>query len=273
MFIKYLQDNSDKLCDLWLVIGATNQNINELNDLDRFGGKYDISINGDYKEINLRSPDLISLSNEYTMSVNYYEESIVYDDIYTILNQYLQGKFSKIIFDWSVTKFITLKDIIPKLLTLLEPNGELFINSFKFGGFISPYTFKKISKKYYLYDIYKNKINLNDVSILNDILYYRSYKLILINYYDRNIKVHNIEELSKHVDEDGGIALDILEKHISNKENIKIENDNYIKNVKKDYEEIIDCSKFSFNFIDSTYPNESLREETNVNGFFLIKRL
>ena len=86
MFIKYLQDNSGKLCDLWLVIGATNQNINELNDLDRFGRKYDISINGDYKEINLRSPDLISLSNEYTMSLHYYEESIVYEDIYTILN-------------------------------------------------------------------------------------------------------------------------------------------------------------------------------------------
>jgi aminoglycoside N3'-acetyltransferase len=211
---------------------------------------------------------IICLSNEYTMSLNYYEESIVYEDIYTILNEYLQEKFSKIIFDWSVTKFVYLKEVMPKLLTLLEPNGELFINSFKFGGMIYPYTFKKISNKYYLYDINNNKINLNDASIINDIIYYRSNNLILINYNDRNMKVHNIEELSKHVDEDGGIALDILEKHISNKENIKIENDNYIKNVKKDYEEIIDCSKFSFNFIDSTYPNESNREETNVNGFF-----
>ena len=93
MFIKYLQDNNKYLCNLWLVIGATNQNINQLNDLDRFGRKYDISINGDYKEINIRSPDLISLSNDYTMNLNYYEESIVYEDIYTILNEYLQEKF------------------------------------------------------------------------------------------------------------------------------------------------------------------------------------
>ena len=87
------------------------------------------------------------------------------------------------------------------------------------------------------------------------------------------MQIYNLNGLSKYIEEDNGINKVILEQHVLNKENEKIDKEEYVNQVIKDYEEIIDYSKYSIEFIIGIYPNESIRPETNINEYFLIRKL
>ena len=132
-FIRYIDHKDLKnIHNLWMVIGATNTNL----DLSRFGRQYDISITGD--EINLLEPELLTLyANNELIIRNHPEENAIYDkNIYHILKELLPEKFSKIIYDWSVTKFIPniLNDLI-HIKDLLTIHGELYIDTVRPGSF------------------------------------------------------------------------------------------------------------------------------------------
>ena len=125
MFMKYITSNAKDLQDLTMIIGASNMNYEERrgsgysefrNDLDRFKDDYDIAINSESIEyIDINQRDLIAL----TLQEN---------DIYTELQKILPRKFSKIVFDWSVTKFVEF-DLFYKLKDLIQIGGELYLDT------------------------------------------------------------------------------------------------------------------------------------------------
>lgn len=128
-----------ELNNLWMVIGATNKN---KNDNERLGTQYDLSIDSEtnYPE---SANELITIGNDN-------------NNIYDTLNHILSGKFSQIIFDWSVTKFITnddLEKILPVLGELLEKDGKIYIDEFSecpYGGCIGILWTEKENDKYIL---------------------------------------------------------------------------------------------------------------------------
>jgi hypothetical protein len=137
-FLEYCILKSE-LNNLWMVIGATNKN---KNDNERLGKQYDLSIDSEtnYPE---SADELITLGNEN-------------NNIYNKLNHILNGKFSQIIFDWSVTKFITndnLERILPILGELLQKDGKIYIDEFSscpYGGCIGILWTEKENDKYFL---------------------------------------------------------------------------------------------------------------------------
>jgi len=270
-FMLYLRNKRDTLSDLWLVIGAANKDI---SDYIRFKGQYDISINNNYPNIQLDNKLLITLSNEYYKDVNC-ESLPVYTDIYIYLNMYLRNKFSKIIFDWSVTKFVDLKILIPKLLTLLQPGEELYIDTFKFNFNKVTLVFQKVEEKYYLKKATGEAISLRDKKIIDELSHYSSTMSVYVENSRSNLlQVYNILDLSKYIDENEGIDKKILEDHVLNSENEKIDHKKYIDQVIDDYSKIIKDARCSIEFIVGDYPNnpDILRPYTKINEYFLIKK-
>ena len=260
----YLIKNSNKLNNLWLIIGATNNND---NDLSRFSEKYDISINLLDDEVNVKETELLTLSD-----ADFYLYNKKHKGLYDYLIDYLSNKFSKIIFDWSVTQFINLFNLIPKLLLLLQPDGELYINTFK-NPVKQLNIFKKESDKYYLYSIQNIKINLKKE--IKEFSNYDSNKKVVI--YTNFIfnEVFNLIELSKYVDDiDFGIPIDILDKHLEkNDENKIIDDKYYIDQIIEKCSSIIDYTKYNINYINDDYPNESNDNKTDIFGYFMIKKI
>ena len=257
-FEKYLQRESTNLKDLWLVIGASNKG----PDLRRFKEKYDISITYYHDDIDIYNTELISLSNEK-------------NDIFDFLNCYLQNKFSKIIFDWSVSKFFDLPETIPKLLSLLEFDGELYINSFRDIRMNKIYMFKSDSlNKYYLYSISNEIIDLSDEEIINKLSHYSSDIAVKIMLSDELKDVYNLKQLCKKIDKDSALSFLDISGHISVKHR-KIDYENYKEQIIHDYKEIIDWSKYNIElkYRERLYPNESIRDETNIFEFFIIKKI
>jgi hypothetical protein len=128
------------ISNLWMVIGATNRTA---SDNERLGKEYDLAIDceSNYPESH---DQLITLANED-------------NNIYDKLNHILNGKFSQIIFDWSVTKFFKNKDLIkvlPVLGELLQKDGKIYIDEFSscpYGGCIGMlWTEKQANNKYIL---------------------------------------------------------------------------------------------------------------------------
>lgn len=259
-FEKYLQKESTNLKDLWLVIGASNKG----EDLIRFKKKYDISITYFHDDIDIYNTELVSLSNEK-------------DDIFDFLNCYLQNKFSKIIFDWSVTKFFHLSETIPKLLSLLEINGELYINSFKTSSLGGLYAFIKDEylDTYYLHYITMNeKIDITDNKIIDKLIHYSSSDRVGIIFEGRLNQVYNLKDLCTKIDKDSGLSLLDISEHMSLKHR-NIDYENYKEQIINDYKEIIDWEKYNIelSYQKMRYPNESIRSETDVNEFFIIKKI
>lgn len=127
------------LNNLWMVIGATNK-FNP--DNERLGKEYDLSIDceSNYPE---SSNELITLGNEN-------------NTIYDKLNHILDDRFSQIIFDWSVTKFlrnVELERILPVLGDLLQKDGKLYIDEFSscpYGGCTGILWTEKENNKFFL---------------------------------------------------------------------------------------------------------------------------
>jgi len=128
-----------QLKDLKMVIGASNKST---TDNERLGKEYDISIDceSNYPE---SSNELITLGNEN-------------NTIYDKLNHILNNRFSQIIFDWSVTKFLKNADIekiLPVLGELLQKDGKLYIDEFSscpYGGCSGVLWMDKENNKYFL---------------------------------------------------------------------------------------------------------------------------
>jgi hypothetical protein len=268
---QYLSINKDTLCDLWLVIGATNQNYvsNDivLNDLDRFRWKYDFTITANIENIDIKNNDLITLHYMYTRDM----------EIYNILNMILKEKFSKIIFDWAVTKFVDLKNLIPKLLSLLQTGGKLFIDTFKYNMNINIILFIEENETFYLFSQSREKINLKDKELIDKYLHYESpFKIkVLLN---KNLfDLYQIRKLIQDVDESGyGIPKTIMENHLSLNNKKDLDQKEYVEQVTEDFKEIIDYSKYSINYIndmDLPYPNEPDRPEIYITEYFIIKKL
>ena len=121
-----------------MVIGATNNNP---SDLSRFHEEYDITITG-FEKVNINEPNLISLySNDENLKKSptkhkLYEESGS-KNIYELLcnSLTLKERFSKIIYDWSTTKYILDNDQIFNELAVIKDlialNGKLYIDTFR----------------------------------------------------------------------------------------------------------------------------------------------
>jgi hypothetical protein len=128
-----------QLKGLKMVIGASNKSP---TDNERLGKEYDISIDceSNYPE---SSNELITLGNEN-------------NTIYDKLNHILNNRFSQIIFDWSVTKFLKNADIekiLPVLGELLQKDGKLYIDEFSscpYGGCSGVLWMDKENNKYFL---------------------------------------------------------------------------------------------------------------------------
>jgi len=153
-FLDYLDSNSSQLNDLWMIIGANN---NEPDDLPRFKDEYDISITA--APINMKEPTLLSLypdddSINKTVHKTDIEQYKPYMHIYALLVNKLKQPniFSKIIYDWSTTKFILndgkIFEELSSIKKLIALKGKLYINTFthSFYGFL---WLKELGEGYY----------------------------------------------------------------------------------------------------------------------------
>jgi hypothetical protein len=128
-----------QLKNLKMVIGASNKST---TDNERLGKEYDLSIDceSNYPE---SSNELITLDNEN-------------NTIYDKLNHILNNRFSQIIFDWSVTKFLKNEDlekILPTLGELLKKDGKIYIDEFSscpYGGCSGILWTEKENNKFFL---------------------------------------------------------------------------------------------------------------------------
>jgi hypothetical protein len=128
-----------QLKNLKMVIGASNKST---TDNERLGKEYDLSIDceSNYPE---SSNELITLDNEN-------------NTIYDKLNYILNNRFSQIIFDWSVTKFLKNEDlekILPTLGELLKKDGKIYIDEFSscpYGGCSGILWTEKENNKFFL---------------------------------------------------------------------------------------------------------------------------
>jgi hypothetical protein len=210
-FLYYIDEKKDQLSDLWMIIGAENIDSDSVKDLTRFHTDYDIAIGED--NINFNEPKLLALK---------------FINIYNTLNIYLPNKFSKIIYDWSTTKFV--KDIFADLQViknLMSLYGVLYFDIVGGnGGTIDVFSFKKSADTYYLTksdsEFYR-PTNYNEFGkayiTLNDRKIYNSYKLfdkinfgkIQKNILEEHIRLNTTEE-SGFVDIDDIYINSVIQK-------------------------------------------------------------
>jgi hypothetical protein len=160
------QPENQNLKNLKMVIGATDM---YSGDVNRLGKEYDIAIDDSKSHCPDTDDGLLTIDSE---------KNTVYDKLEPILSD----KFSQIIFDWSVTKFIRNSDlsmILPKLGNLLQSGGLLYIDEFSscpYGGCIGLLWTTKINNKYILqtqtydetvqhYTMEKRKVNKNEKDV------------------------------------------------------------------------------------------------------------
>jgi hypothetical protein len=160
------QPENQNLKNLKMVIGATDM---YSGDVNRLGKEYDIAIDDSKSHCPDTDDGLLTIDSE---------KNTVYDKLEPILSD----KFSQIIFDYSVTKFIRNSDlsmIIPKLGNLLQSGGLLYIDEFSscpYGGCIGLLWTTKINNKYILqtqtydetvqhYTMEKRKVNKNEKDV------------------------------------------------------------------------------------------------------------
>lgn len=244
-----------QLNNLKMVIGANNKNS---NDNERLGKEYDLSIDceSNYPE---SSNDLITLGNE---------NNTIYDKLNHILNK----KFSRIIFDWSVTKFIKnveLEKILPVLGELLHVNGNIYIDEFSscpYGGCIGILWLGNENDKYFLqtqsyntvlerYTMEKRRILKNEKDkFVNKRQRYSIRDTNLGNSYD----CVDLNKLFDSMDEDGNFDLEMLKNiHSFRNESFEILANIFPKN-------------FNFEFFeDNKYPNNCER----IKEYWLITKI
>ena len=219
-FYLYIHSNSHKLDDLWLVVGATNMNIESQgrmrNDLERFH-MYDIAINNDEEvDIDKGNHHLVSLSLKALKR----EPSNLF--LYTMLALKLPNKFSRILFDWSVQKFIPLQEfaqLLKNFKTMLKVGGELYMEHDPYHAmeFMIPFR-KGENGQYFLYQD-KSRLTGEQAAELfssSDV----SYRAIL-EVAGKIIKIYNVKALFPQLE--SGVSLQDLMLHAHLPEHKKTE--------------------------------------------------
>jgi len=207
------QPGNKDLKNLKMVIGATDI---YSGDVDRLAKEYDIAIDDGKSHCPDTDDGLLTIDSE---------KNTVYDKLVPILNE----KFSQIIFDWSVTKFIKNNDlsiILSKLGNLLQSGGLLFIDEFSscpYGGCVGLLWTTKINNKYILqtqtydetvqhYTMEKRKVKKNEKDV-----FARQRVQFAIRDYELGNTYRNIDmyKLFDNMDEDGYFDESMFQNTIS----------------------------------------------------------
>jgi hypothetical protein len=273
IFFKHLLYEKDRLDNLWVVIGATNvANVviqgEPRNDLTRFG-MYDIAINNEDKvNINLKERHLISLSFKM---LNIDPPN---DSIYKILSKLLPKKFSRILFDWSVLKFIDaelLKQMLMYMKIMIKPGGEIYMEHDPYRGLSMMIPFK-LGKNGRCF-LYKNEDSPITTKEAEEMYSSQDrYPRAVFVLQDRLLKVYNVESLIPKLDE--GVDWGELRSHIENPYHKNIEETTRGLPMKKLLDSIFKTDEeFNVRFVtDGLYPNNADTPEKEIKCFFVVTR-
>jgi len=284
----YLTENAG-LNNLWMMIGATN--IDDHFDLSRFHREYDITITG-YAPLNINEPNLLSLyshDNDIRESLPAAEHNLYttlgYRHVYDLLVRYLPHKFSKIIYDWSTTKFILANNKIFRELevikNLIALNGELYIDTFREGNAFLLYLKTTDGNNYYL----KNstwdpiaRVRSVEFNVTPDILgryveYNNGYS---IRVFQAGLpKISDPEALFTHMRPDGSIPKTEIDNHIRDSDyHAAIEKTRHDTETMRRLDIIFPPEQYRIRYLQNTeYPNNPNDESKCINNFYLITRI
>ena len=285
--IFYLIANPE-LNNLWMMIGATN---GSHSDVARFQSEYDITITA--ININIHEPNLLSLysDDEEINSILPNTEHNLYKKlgnkhIYDLLADYLSEKFSKIIYDWSTTKFILANDqifnelrVIKKLIAL---NGELYIDTFRESMWSILMLETTDGHKYYLKTSTWDPITETrspQFNVTPDILKrYVGYNIgytIQVEIQSQMKKINDPETLFTHMEQDGSIPKAEIDKHIMESDyHAAIEKSRHAAETIHRLNIIFPPPQYRIEYIQNyEYPNNPNTPEKRINEFYLITRI
>lgn len=298
-FLQYLDSTGATLDDLWMIIGASNKNAshNAGGDLTRFGEEYDIAIQ-QYLPIDFHQSQLLALFSTipdteiYTLSLYGYNEiSTLYGgkaNIYEILAEKLPGKFSKIIYDESTTKYILDNDIIFNQLRAIEKlialNGELYIDTFR-ATFNYPRLYLELdtTKKYYnlIHSIWNNTTGTTCKTIVTKDMEstYLKHNKIQVTLTDSSGTIHTIynpKKLFQYMKNDGSIHKLSIDGHLAKMDmHFLIDNQEHFNETNKKLELIFLPEKYKIEYKNDKivrYPNNPT-DSSKIIDFYLITRI
>jgi hypothetical protein len=276
--ISYLQTKPE-LTDLWMMIGATNNNA---SDLSRFHEEYDITITG-FEKVNINEPNLLSLYSDdehlkkSPTKHKLYKESGS-KNIYELLVNSLtiKQRFSKIIYDWSTTRYILDNDQIFNELAVIKDlialNGKLYIDTFRHYATSPMYLKKDIaSGNYYLKD--GRDTVIVTPKTLNKYVGYNAGITIRV-YEEPYPPFYNPEVLFTYMNDDGSIPSTLIEEHILN-----IDKYHYIEKTIHHTETmrrlsiIFPFPEYTIEYIENgKYPNNPSPTSILITDFYLITK-
>jgi len=284
----YLAENQG-LNNLWMMIGANN--LDDHFDLSRFQREYDFTITG-YSPINIDEPNLLSLyshDNDIRESLPAAEHNLYttlgYRHVYDLLVRYLPHKFSKIIYDWSTTKFILANDKIFRELevikNLIALNGELYIDTFRESLLIILFLKTSDGENYYLKDSTWDpitRIRSPEFNVTPDILerYVGYNKGCSIRVFRAGTPIINHPEtLFRSMRPDGSIPKVEIDNHIRDSDyHALINTTGHDVETMRRLNIIFPPAQFTIRYIQNTeYPNNSDIEGKCIYNFYLITRI
>jgi hypothetical protein len=269
-FLKYINETPN-LDDLWMVIGISHR---YPDDIQRFKNEYDIGICQNEADIIYSNED-ISLLTYF----KYFEFDHLSGGIYEHLSlKNLKNKFSKIIYDWSVTRFRMTDSVGDKtpfifndlkyIKDLISLYGVLYIDTFDTGQYaiLSP-EFKY--DKYYLR--YGKKLTPKVLSDVSDITKYS----FLISQSQKK----NIISLLDAMDLDGSISIEVFDNFIDQAEPefTPFKSPEYLTLILTKLKEIFTEDKFIINHYKNsyTYPNNAIpgTHHSKIDSYYEIIRI
>lgn len=276
--ISYLETKPE-LTDLWMVIGATNNNP---SDLSRFYQEYDITITGEEK-VNMNETNLISLySNDENIKKSptkhkLYEESGS-KNIYELLSNSLtiKERFSKIIYDWSTTKYILDNDKIFNELAVIKDlialNGKLYIDTFRQSQTSPMYLKKDIASGNYYLKNDRDTIIVTPKTLKNYVGYNKGTTIRV--YQDSFPIFYNPGVLFKYMNDDGSIPKTLIEEHILNASHYQdIEKTIHHTETMRRLNTIFPFPEYTIEYIENgKYPNNPSPTSILITDFYLITK-
>jgi hypothetical protein len=269
-FLKYISETPN-LDDLWMVIGISHR---YPDDIQRFKNDYDIGICQNEADINYSNED-ISLLTYF----KYFEFDHLSGGIYKHLSlKNLKNKFSKIIYDWSVTTFRMTDSIGDKtpfifndlkyIKDLISLYGVLYIDTFDTGQ----YAILRPELKYGKYYLIMGEKNLTP-KVLSDVSDITKYSYII------NGSKKNIIPLLDAMDLDGSISKEVFNNFIAQAEpEFKpFKSPEYLTLILTKLKEIFTEDKFIINHYKNsyTYPNNAIpgTHNSKIDSYYEIIRI
>jgi len=292
-FLDYLDSKSYQLNDLWMIIGANN---NKPDDLSRFKDEYDISITAD--TINMKEPTLLSLyPDDDSINKTVHKTGITQytsnKHIYELLVDKLKPSniFSKIIYDWSTTKFILDDGKIFKELSsikeLIALKGKLYINTFTHSDY-GLLWLKDLGEGYYFEIPIKDSNTGNTTqTVLKPGMFihnetdetYKTFfgynthiQIRVLN--KEKVRIYNHKAILKYMQPDGYIPKKKIQDHISNTEQHELtEKIDHHNETMNRLSLIFNFPEYTIEYIiNGKYPNNSSEEKTSITQFYLITK-